>query len=100
MSKRHMTRIEDSTDTESLDRQAMERRVAVRSALDKLSPDLRSALVLVDLEDLSTRQAAQVLQVPERTVESRLYHGRKKLRISLDRWLRRWLQSTPAAAPG
>ena len=65
--------------------ESAERRAAVRAALDRLSPHLRTAVVLVDLEDLSVKEAAAVLRVPARTVESRLYHARRYLRERLAR---------------
>lgn len=74
-----------------------ELRMAIRGAMERLSPDLRSAVVLVDLQDMSTREAAEVLQVPERTVESRLYHGRRRLRQTLARWLIRVASPVPSA---
>lgn len=67
--------------------EAGERRDAVRGALDRLSPDMRSAVVLVDLEDLSVKEAAVALRLSPRTVESRLYHARRLLRERLMRWL-------------
>ncbi|MBL9128873.1 MAG: RNA polymerase sigma factor, partial [Verrucomicrobiales bacterium] len=86
-----------SADAPSPDVSAERREVrnAVRVALDKLSPDLRTTVELVDLLDLSTREAAIALRVPERTVESRLYHGRRKLRQFLARWFRRVVSATP-----
>lgn len=69
--------------------EAQERRLAVQQAMERLSPDQRSAVVLVDLQDLSVREAAAVLSLPPRTVESRLYHARRALRDRLARWFRR-----------
>ncbi len=48
-------------------------------ALQKLSPELREAVVLRDLEELEYREIAQVLKVPEGTVKSRLNRGRAEL---------------------
>ena len=51
----------------------------LQSALQKLSPDLRETVILRDLEELEYKEIAQVLQVPEGTVKSRLNRGRAEL---------------------
>jgi RNA polymerase sigma-70 factor (ECF subfamily) len=54
-------------------------------ALQKLSPELRETVILRDLEELEYREIAQVLQVPEGTVKSRLNRGRAELARILKR---------------
>lgn len=56
-----------------------EAREMLRSALVKLSPELREAVVLRDLEELEYREISQVLKVPEGTVKSRINRGRAEL---------------------
>ncbi|MBV9085052.1 MAG: sigma-70 family RNA polymerase sigma factor [Acidobacteriaceae bacterium] len=51
----------------------------LQAALQKLSPDLREAVILRDLEDMEYREIARVLEVPEGTVKSRLNRGRAEL---------------------
>jgi len=51
----------------------------LQAALQKLSPELREAVILRDLEELEYRQIAKVLNVPEGTVKSRLNRGRAEL---------------------
>jgi len=51
----------------------------LQAALQKLSPELREAVVLRDLEELEYREIAVVLKVPEGTVKSRLNRGRAEL---------------------
>jgi RNA polymerase sigma-70 factor (ECF subfamily) len=51
----------------------------LRAALQKLSPELREAVILRDLEELEYREIAKVLNVPEGTVKSRLNRGRAEL---------------------
>jgi RNA polymerase sigma-70 factor (ECF subfamily) len=48
-------------------------------ALKRLSPELRETVILRDLEELEYREIAQVLNVPEGTVKSRLNRGRAEL---------------------
>ncbi|WP_437590491.1 RNA polymerase sigma factor [Sorangium sp. So ce1000] len=55
----------------------------VRRALAALSPSFRDTVVLVDLEELSYKDAATRLGVPVGTVMSRLHRGRKLLAEAL-----------------
>ena len=61
---------------------AMRRRLADRlsAALDKLPMDQRVAFVLCEVEQRSAVEAAGILEVPDGTVRSRLFHARKRLR--------------------
>ena len=65
--------------------EARERRELLQAALDSLSPDLREAVILRDLQDLEYQQIAQVLSVPEGTVKSRINRGRLELARVLKR---------------
>ena len=58
---------------------------AVHRALGKLSPDLREAVILRDLQDMDYKQIATVLKVPEGTVKSRINRGRAELARLLER---------------
>ena len=51
----------------------------VRAAIDQLPPELRSAIVLREMEGLSYKQIAEVSGVPIGTVMSRLSRGRERL---------------------
>jgi len=62
---------------------AQERRL-LQSCLDELTTRQREVLVLVDLEELSTQAAAEMLKIPAGTVYSRLHGARKALRRALD----------------
>jgi RNA polymerase sigma-70 factor (ECF subfamily) len=56
----------------------------IERALAALSPDQRAVVLLVGLEDLSYREAAEVLDIPVGTVMSRLARGRARLRELMD----------------
>jgi RNA polymerase sigma-70 factor, ECF subfamily len=56
---------------------------ALRDALDELAEPFRSAVILVDVEDLSYETAAEVMGVPIGTVRSRLFRGRRLLQEKL-----------------
>lgn len=57
----------------------------LQTALQKLSPELRETVILRDLEEMEYREIAQVLNVPEGTVKSRLNRGRAELARVLKR---------------
>jgi RNA polymerase sigma-70 factor (ECF subfamily) len=65
--------------------EAREQRELLQRALERLSPDLREAVVLRDLQDLDYAEIAQVLGVPEGTVKSRINRGRLELARVLKR---------------
>ncbi len=56
----------------------------VGQALEELPTDHREAVVLRDLEGLSTREAADAVGIGERALKSRLHRGRRELRDALD----------------
>jgi RNA polymerase sigma-70 factor (ECF subfamily) len=56
-----------------------ETKEAVQAALEKLSPELREALILRDIEEMDYKEIARVLEIPEGTVKSRLNRGRAEL---------------------
>ena len=58
---------------------------AVHRALGRLSPDLREAVILRDLQDMDYKEIATVLKVPEGTVKSRINRGRAELARLLQR---------------
>jgi RNA polymerase sigma-70 factor (ECF subfamily) len=62
-----------------------ERRELLQQGLDKLSPDLREAVILRDLHDLDYDEIARVLEVPQGTVKSRINRGRLELARVLKR---------------
>ncbi len=56
---------------------------ALQEALDDLAEPFRSAVILVDVEDMTYETAAQVMGVPIGTVRSRLFRGRRLLQEKL-----------------
>ena len=57
----------------------------LQGALQKLSPELREAVILRDLQEMEYREIAITLSVPEGTVKSRLNRGRAELARILKR---------------
>jgi RNA polymerase sigma-70 factor, ECF subfamily len=60
---------------------------AVVAALDQLPVRLRAAVVLRDIEGLSTEEAAEVVGVGQAAFKSRLHRGRMQLRGLLEPYL-------------
>jgi RNA polymerase sigma-70 factor (ECF subfamily) len=56
----------------------------VRRAVDRLPPDQRAALLLVTVDGLSYKEAAEVVQVPVGTIMSRLARARLALQQQLE----------------
>lgn len=56
---------------------------ALREAIDQLAEPFRSAVILVDVEDMTYETAAEVMGVPIGTVRSRLFRGRRLLQEQL-----------------
>jgi len=65
--------------------QSGETQKLVHQALQRLSPELREAVILRDLQDMDYKEIALALRVPEGTVKSRINRGRTELA----RWLSR-----------
>ena len=55
----------------------------VRESLDSLPLSFRTAVVLVDIEGFSYKEAAEIMGIPVGTVMSRLFRGRRLLQRAL-----------------
>jgi RNA polymerase sigma-70 factor, ECF subfamily len=55
----------------------------VESAFNSLPDEFRSALLLIDVQELSYQEASQVLEVPVGTIKSRVSRGRNLMRQAL-----------------
>lgn len=58
----------------------VENRVVIERLLDQLPADLRTTLVLREIEQLSYDEVAEMMQVPIGTVRSRLHTARERFR--------------------
>jgi RNA polymerase sigma-70 factor (ECF subfamily) len=59
-------------------------RQAVRQAIEELPDAYRTVLMLRDIEELSTEETAEALQITPNTVKTRLHRARQALRTVLD----------------
>jgi len=74
--------VRPSADPERRASNAQELAVLER-ALAKLGEKKRAVFVLVELEQLSTEEAAKALEIPPATVRTRLFHARQELQEAL-----------------
>jgi RNA polymerase sigma-70 factor (ECF subfamily) len=77
--------LEDSSASPETRVRSQETQKMVHEALRRLSPELREAVILRDLQDLDYKDIAKVLNVPEGTVKSRINRGRTELARLLQR---------------
>jgi RNA polymerase sigma-70 factor (ECF subfamily) len=75
----------EAADRQSPERMLVERSVSddVQRALEGLPEDFRTAVVLCDVQGLSYKEIADIMQTPVGTVMSRLFRGRKLLAAAL-----------------
>ena len=75
----------DANDKQSPERALLDRSVSddVQRALDALPDDFRTAVVLCDMQGLSYKEIAEIMECPVGTVMSRLFRGRKLLASAL-----------------
>ena len=78
-------RLEDTRPSPDDRLASKETQAMVRAALARISPDLREAVILRDLQDMDYKEIAVVLRVPEGTVKSRINRGRMELARLLSR---------------
>jgi RNA polymerase sigma-70 factor (ECF subfamily) len=76
-------RIAAPTVTPGEDAALAERRLLVRAAVDRLPARFREVIVLRELEGWSYRDIARVLNLPQGTVESRIFRARARLAAEL-----------------
>jgi RNA polymerase sigma-70 factor, ECF subfamily len=56
----------------------------MRKCLDKLSEEHREIIDLVYYHEMSVKEAAEILDIPEATVKTRMFYARKKLKEMLE----------------
>ena len=79
------SRLPDGRPSQEAHVAGLELKAKIQQALAQLSPELREAVILRDLEDMDYKEIAQVLRVPEGTVKSRISRGRGELARVLQR---------------
>jgi RNA polymerase sigma-70 factor, ECF subfamily len=77
--------LEDQSAGPEAHAQSKQTQKMVHEALQKLSPELREAVILRDLQDMDYKEIALVLKIPAGTVKSRINRGRTELARLLQR---------------
>ena len=72
-------RIEDEADTPEVALQKKDTGEVLRQCLAKLSPDHREIIDLVYYHEKSVEEVAEIVDIPENTVKTRMFYARKKL---------------------
>jgi len=78
-------KLEDPSASPEARVRSQEAQKLVHQALARLSPELREAVILRDLQDMDYKEIATVLNVPEGTVKSRINRARTELARLLER---------------
>lgn len=85
--RRRTTRGEAPLDEPHMDRPARDvdqpLRLALKHALDELSPIYREVFVLCEVEGHTHREVADILDIPEGTSKGRLFEARQRLKAHL-----------------
>jgi RNA polymerase sigma-70 factor (ECF subfamily) len=66
---------------------ATERAAAVRAAVASLPAEMREVIILCEWQDLSSAEAAAILETTPKAIDNRLYRARNLLRDRLKPWL-------------
>jgi RNA polymerase sigma factor, sigma-70 family len=72
-------RIEDEADTPEVALQKKDTGEVLRQCLAKLSPDHREIIDLVYYHEKSVEEVAEIVDIPENTVKTRMFYARKNL---------------------
>ena len=59
----------------------------LRKALQQIDPEFRVVVVLRLIDGYSVKETAEILELPQGTIASRLARGQQKLREILEKWL-------------
>jgi len=75
---------EGSSGTPEQDAMRVDLARALTLSLDALPIEQRVAFVLCEVEDRTSREAAEIIGAPEGTVRTRVFHAKRKLREELE----------------
>ena len=75
----HVYHLRSGSGTAQKEMERRELAAQVQEGIDKLPPDLRTCVILRDIEEMSYQEIVDVLQIPEGTVKSRINRGRIEL---------------------
>jgi RNA polymerase sigma-70 factor (ECF subfamily) len=75
----YAAQLADEEDTPEVASQKRNKGEIMRACIEKLSADHREIIDLVYYHDKSVLEAAEILEIPENTVKTRMFYARKKM---------------------
>lgn len=75
----YASQIEDESDTQEVEIAKKDKGALMRACIDKLSDAHREIVDLVYYQEKSVAEASEILDIPENTVKTRMYHARQQL---------------------
>lgn len=76
----------DDADSPEIEVAKRDKADLMRACIDRLSPDHREIIDLVYYQELSVKEAGEVLEIPENTVKTRMFYARKQLSALFSRY--------------
>jgi len=80
-----MLNVPDAADDPEMTAQKVDKSSALRRCIKALSPEHAAIIDIIYYHEMSVQETAAVLQIPENTVKTRLFHARKRLAALLKR---------------
>lgn len=77
--------VEDEADTPDIELAKQDKAALMRACIARLSDAHREIIDLVYYQELSVAEAASLLDIPENTVKTRMFHARKQLSLHFQR---------------
>ncbi len=77
--------IEDDADTPDVELAKQDKAALMRRCIDRLSDAHREIVDLVYYQEKSVAEAAAILEIPENTVKTRMFHARKQLSVFFEK---------------
>lgn len=71
--------IEDPDDSPEVTMQKADKATIIRKCMLELSPEHREVIELVYYHEMSVKEVSEIVEIPENTVKTRMFHARKNL---------------------
>jgi RNA polymerase sigma-70 factor (ECF subfamily) len=75
----YLIELQDGADNPEMVKLKADKARAIRTLTERLSPEQRAVIDLVYYHEKGLREVADILDIPENTVKTRLFHARKRL---------------------
>jgi RNA polymerase sigma-70 factor (ECF subfamily) len=85
LSDEHTAQLEDETPTALATLLSQQTAKQVHHCIETLKPDHQSVMQLTFFEELSYREIAEIMQCPENTIKTRMFHAKQAMKKCLHR---------------